>query len=183
MNFESTHRDSSAARVEVPSFSKNIDSAGTIQLPNGESIALQNIIFKGPLENATYEGNTEDGNSVRIATETKEGVTTVVGVWIDDESIYTQPTDSQDPHLRGFCVSCADVVPLLQLQKEYTMICERCEGSGSLFRPNEDVQLKDSFKKCTDCGGRGTTHHSFGPRFIGPKALEAERMSRKGNPA
>ncbi len=34
-------------------------------------------------------------------------------------------------------------------------LCKRCGGSRYLLRLREKQKIKNSFKKCTDCGGRG----------------------------
>jgi hypothetical protein len=91
MSLESFHRPN-AAEAAIPHFDKNLENNGTVQLPGGRVFTLTNITFKGPVENATYEGITEDGKTVRIATATREGITSVVGVWADEEAVYTAPT-------------------------------------------------------------------------------------------
>lgn len=44
------------------------------------------------------------------------------------------------------------------------MICKRCCGSGILLRPKKDIPIIKSFRVCTTCGGKGTSHVPFGPK-------------------
>jgi hypothetical protein len=91
MSLESFHRPN-AEEAAIPHFDMGFENNRTVQLPDGRVITLTNITFKGPIENATYEGTTEVGKTVRIATTTREGITSVVGVWADGEAVYTAPT-------------------------------------------------------------------------------------------
>ena len=72
-----------------------------------------------------------------------------------------------------------------EVREECVVICKRCKGSGSLFRRKDAhgrvLPIRDSFRTCTDCGGKGTDEEVLGPNTIRIHTLKrkASRRERK----
>lgn len=43
----------------------------------------------------------------------------------------------------------------MTIRRGYMRLCKYCRGSGTLFRPKPGRPIRDSFKRCPQCSGRG----------------------------